>query len=130
MAAYLSPAWFDEVNDAARASAEVRSAAAGARVTVQQVVEGGPHGDVRYWLRVEDGTVEVGSGQAAHADATIRQSYETAVAVSRGDLAVEAALLAGQVRLSGDMGRLVENQRALAGVAGAFRAVRDRTTYE
>lgn len=127
---YLSPAWFEEVSAAARRSERLRPTAAGARVTIQQVVTGGPDGEVRYWVRLEDGAVEAGPGDAAErADATVTESYETAAAVSRGELEVEAALLAGRIRLSGDVGVLLRNQAALQAVGAAFAEVRDRTTY-
>ena len=129
MAAYLSPAWFEDVNEAARSSAELRSATAGARVTIQQVVTGGPTGEVRYWVRLHDGAVEAGPGDTEAPDATVTQSYETAVAVSRGDLAIEEALLEGRVRLGGDVAVLLRHAAALGGVAAAFGQVRDRTTY-
>lgn len=129
MAAYLSTAWFEEVNRVARADDRLARSTAGARVTVQQVVTGGPTGDVRYWVRVDDGAVEAGPGVAAQADATVSQSYETAVAVSRGELSVEQALLDGRVRLSGDVSVLLRHATALGGVAQAFGEVRERTTY-
>lgn len=130
MAAYLSPAWFDDVNAAAGHSAEVRATTAGARVTIQQVVTGGPAGDVAYWVRLDDGRVEAGPGRAEDPDATVTQSYETAVALSTGRLEVEAAILGGRIRLAGDVAALVRHHDALAGVAGAFDQVRRRTTYE
>lgn len=130
MAAYLSPAWFDEVNEAARTDLQLHPDSAGGRVTVQQIVTGGPGGEVRYWVRVDDGRLDIGTGAAEEPDATVTQSYETAAAVTRGELDVEAAILAGRIRLSGDVGVLVRHQAALRGVAGAFGAVRARTTYE
>lgn len=130
MAAYLSPAWFDEVNAAAVAAAGLRAGTAGARLTIQQVVTGGPSGDVAYWVDLDDGRVEAGLGRAGHPDATVAQSYETAVALSTGRLTVEAAIMGGRIRLSGDLGALVRHHDALAAVAGAFGEVRDRTTYE
>ena len=126
---YLTPAWFDAVNQEAAASEELRAATAGARVTLQQVVVGGPAGDVHYWVRVEDGTVEARPGEVSDPDATVTQSYATAVAVSRGELSVEAALLAGSIRLTGDVPLLVRHQAALQRVGGAFGGLRDRTTY-
>ena len=129
MAAYLSPAWFDDVNATARADASLPTATAGVHLVLQQVVSDGPAGDVRYWVRVEDGTVEAGPGAAPRPDAVVTQSYDTAVAVSRGALTVEGALLAGRTRLSGDIGLLVRHQAALLGVAAALGPVRERTTY-
>lgn len=129
MAAYLSPAWFDDINESARTDDGLRTVTAGARVTIQQVVTGGPAGDVRYWVRVDDGSVEAGPGDAEEPDATVVQSFDTAVGMSRGELAVEDALLAGRARLAGDVGVLVRHQAALQGVAAALGAVRARTTY-
>lgn len=129
MAPYLSQSWFDDVNTTARADAGLSAATAGAHVVLQQVVTGGPDGDVRYWVRVEDGAVDAGPGDAARPDAVITQSYDTAVAVSRGELTVEGAILVGRARLSGDIGLLVRHQAALLGVAAALGPVRDRTSY-
>ncbi|MGH9178313.1 MAG: SCP2 sterol-binding domain-containing protein, partial [Acidimicrobiales bacterium] len=106
------------------------TAVAGAGATIQQVVTGGPEGDVHYWVRVSDTGLEAGPGQADRPDATVTQSYETAAEVSQGRLGVEDAILAGRIRLSGDVALLVRHQAALQGVAGAFDQVRDRTTYE
>lgn len=129
MAAYLSPAWFDDVNATARADASLHTTTAGANVVLQQVVTGGPAGEVRYWVRVDDGVVEAGPGDATKPDAVVTQSYDTAAAVSRGELTVEDAILGGRARLRGDIGRLVHHQGALLGVAAALGPVRDRTTY-
>jgi hypothetical protein len=129
VAAYLSTAWFEDVNRAARADGALAGATAGARVTIQQVVTGGPGGDVRYWVRVDDGVVEAGPGAAEAPDATVTQSYGTAVAISRGELSVDQALLEGRVRLSGDVPVLLRHAIALGGVAAAFGEVRNRTTY-
>lgn len=129
MADYLSPKWLDDLNGAARSDDGLRAATAGAHVVIQQVVTDGPAGDVRYWVRVDDGSVEVGPGDAERPDAVVTQSYDTAVAVSRGDLAVEDALLAGRARLTGDVGLLVRNQAALLGVAAALGAVPGHTVY-
>ena len=127
---YLSRAWFDDVNRVAKASAVIGAAGEGSPVTIQQVVTGRPSGDVRYWVRVGGGAVEVGPGEASGADATVTQSYETAVAVSTGRLAVEDALREGRIRIGGDVALLARNQAALIGVGGALSSVHEHTTYE
>ena len=129
LAAYLSQGWFDDANEVARGDGRLRAATAGARVTIQQVVTGGPDGDVPYWVRVDDGSVETGPGRAAAPDATVSQSYATAAALSRGELSVEDALLAGRARITGDVAALVRHQTALLHVATALDHVRARTTY-
>lgn len=131
MARYLSPAWFAEVEAAARARrpSPRPGVAVGGTLTLQQVVTGGPEGDVRYWLRVGDDTLVVGVGDAA-ADVTLVQSWETAVSVATGTASSEAAFLAGRVRLTGDLGALVTHQAALQRLDAVFAEVRARTSYE
>jgi alkyl sulfatase BDS1-like metallo-beta-lactamase superfamily hydrolase len=128
VARYLTPEWFEELNSAAR-SDEVRAAAVGARLSLQQIVTGGPGGDVRYWVRLDDGTVEAGLGDAEDRDATVTQSWDTAVAVMAGDLDVQTALMRGQVRISGNVAPLIEAQAAMEAVTAAFQRVRQGTSY-
>ena len=130
MARYLSEQWFEEVNAATGQSHRPATRGDGAGLTLQQVVTGTPFGEVRYWVRVRDGSLEAGLGEAGSPDATVSQSYETAVAVVTGQLSVQAALMAGRIRLSGRMSALVEQREALEGIDAAFADVRRRTTYE
>lgn len=133
MVRYLSQEWFDEVNEAARRSTALKAATAGVRLTLQQVVTGTPDGDVRYWLRIDDGSVEARLGAAAAGeaspDATVTQSYETAAAVIRGELSTEEAFLGGRIRLRGDIGVLLRHQSMLNKLGQAFDEVHGRTEY-
>ena len=129
VARYLSPAWFEEVNAAARRSPLAGARASGARLTVQQVVTDGPEGEVRYWVHLEEGVVRTGLGNAPDADATVRQSYQTAVALVTGELSVQSALMAGRVRLSGDVGALLDHQEVLGEAGAAFADVHRHTSY-
>ena len=130
MARYLSAEWFEEVNEAASASRDLVEATRNADVTLQQVVTGGPGGEVRYWLRVDHGQVRAVRGEAPAAHATVTQSYDTAVAVSTGALSAEAALLRGRIRVTGDLGMLAVHERVLENLHHAFADVRRRTVYE
>ena len=128
MARYLSAEWFEDVTAAARERPSAH-AAPPAQLTLQQVVTGGPDGDVRYWVRLHDGRVESGLGDAPFPDATISQSYDTAVAVVTGELSVQAALMSGEIRRSGDMATLIHTQEALHGLDAAFSEVRRGTSF-
>ncbi len=130
MVRYLSAQWFDEVNAATGQDRAAATLAGSARLTLQQVVAGTPDGDVRYWVRVHDGAVEAGLGEADSPDATVTQSYDTAVAVVTGQLSVQAALMAGRIRLAGKMSALIEHQEALERIDAAFADLRRRTTFE
>ena len=129
MSRYLSPEWFGEINAAASQSEEIGKATAGAHLTLQQVVTGGPEEEVRYWVRVADGSVEAGLGDAQAPDATIIQAWDTAVALVSGELDVQTALMSGRVRISGNMAPLMEHQGALEGVNAALAQVRESTDY-
>jgi alkyl sulfatase BDS1-like metallo-beta-lactamase superfamily hydrolase len=128
VARYLSPEWFEEVNAAARQcpSTEVAEPAG---LTLQQVVTGGPDGDVRYWVRLAGGTVAAGLGEAESPDATISQSYDTAVAVLTGAARVQTVLMSGDMRLSGNVAALIDHQEVLQGLDAALADVRRRTSY-
>ena len=56
-----------------------------------------PAGEVRYWLRIGDGTASVSLGDAQNAEVTIRQSYETSAQVNRGELDGAKAFTQGKV---------------------------------
>ena len=128
MARYLSPEWFEEVNAAARQRPSTEGAGQG-RLTLQQVVTGGPDGDVRYWVRLAEGTVVAGLGEARSPDATITQSYDTAVAVVTGEARVQTVLMSGDIRLSGNVATLMDHQEALQGLDSVLADVRRRTSY-
>ncbi len=130
---YLSDSWFRAVNEAARSSTALQQVTAGAHLTLQQVVTGGPEGDVSYWLLIDDGTVEAVPGEGPQGervpDVTVTQSYETAAAVNRGELSTQDAFLDGRIRLRGDIPVLVRHQNVLNGIGEAFSEVRRQTEY-
>lgn len=128
MARYLSPEWFDDLNAAARQRADP-AAGGPSRLSLQQVVTGSPEGDVRYWVRLDEGRVTAGLGEAEAPDAVVSQSYETAVGVARGDVRVQAALMSGEISLTGNIATLIDHQDALRGFDATFSELRGRTSY-
>jgi hypothetical protein len=108
------------------------------RLTLQQVVtgvdrpgvEGAPEKtEVRYHLVVEDGRLSVRPGQAPAPDLTLTQSYELAVALSRGDTNAQQALSSGHLKVSGKVELLVRHARALTSLADIYAELRDATAY-
>ena len=128
MARYLSPEWFDDLNAAARQRTQAAPAGP-ARLSLQQVVTDSPDGDVRYWVRLDEGTVRAGLGEAESPDAVISQSYQTAVGVVRGEIRVQTALMSGDIRLTGNIATLIEHQEAIRGLDATFSELRERTSY-
>src|ERR1700754_2391370 len=58
---YLSQEWIDAYNDALAGDA-VRGALKGKNATIQMVISDAPEGEIRYWLRIEDGGAAAGLG--------------------------------------------------------------------
>jgi putative sterol carrier protein len=127
--AYLSPAWLSALQDAADASSTLPGATAGMHLVVQQVVTGGPDGDVAYHVIVDDGRTTVRAGRADDPTITFTQDRDTARAVSRGELSAQGAFMAGRIRIRGDLPALVAQQDALLRVDDIFASVRATTEY-
>jgi hypothetical protein len=129
VARYLSTEWLGELDSAAAGDSGLQAATAGHRLTVQHVVTGGPDGDIRFHVDIDDGAVHVRPGDAGDPTVTFTQSLDTATAVSRGELSAQGAFMLGRLRVSGDLPALVTHHDALVGVDDVFRSVRDRTSW-
>ena len=120
---YLSPEWIDAYNAAVAADDAVRKALKGKSAVIQMVVAEAPAGEVRYSLRIGDGTASVSLGDAADAEVTIRQSYETSAQVNKGELDGAKAFTQGKVKISGKMIKMMQLQRPLAEVQRALNTI-------
>ncbi|MDP8988268.1 MAG: SCP2 sterol-binding domain-containing protein [Actinomycetota bacterium] len=129
MPRFLSPEWMEEASAAAATSPELAEAGAGVRLVVQQVVTGGPAGDVRYVVSLGDGEARVRAGDAADADVTFTTDWETAVAVATGSSSAQDAFTSGRLRVRGDVTALLRHGRAFDGLHALFAGLRERTTY-
>jgi putative sterol carrier protein len=95
---------------------------------LEHLVADGPDGDIRYHVCLSDAGATVVRGPAATADVTFAEDYATAAAVASGSLSAAAALLAGRIRVAGDVATLVEHQPLLR-ADPLPPAVRAATTY-
>jgi putative sterol carrier protein len=123
MADYLSPAWFEAAARAVAADADLAAASRGARLVVQQTVDD-DGARVVWHIRFEDGSVQLLTGPAADADVTFRCDRATASAVHEGRTSAQAAFMAGQLRVGGDVGVLLAHQGLLAGLHDALGPLR------
>jgi hypothetical protein len=119
---FLSPEWLE------RMASATAGASPGATLSIRQTVTGGPDGDVEYILRLAGGTVtfEPGPGDA---DVHLRCDYETAAAVSRGELSPAMAFAAGRLHVQGSVTALVAHQDVFAGLGSLLAGVAEATTY-
>ena len=112
MPAFLSAEWV------ALLRRTVAAVDAASPVRIEQVVTGGPDGEVRY-------DVTVGSPADGPPDVIVELPYDVAVALARGVVAPQDALSAGTIRVRGDLRRLPD----ATAFTEALGAVRDQTTF-
>jgi hypothetical protein len=135
MSRFLSPDWFAEVGRQAPAPSGTE-ATDESRLTLEQVVHGTPDGDVRYRVVVGSGTAHIEpplasspNGGPGPPDLTIACDWATAVAMAQGALSAQAALMAGRLRVRGNLARLSGRGADLIGLDPVPEDVRRHTTY-
>lgn len=108
-ALFLSPTWAASLPDLA-----VDAPTAGPSLGVDQIVTGGPDGDVVVRYQLDDGQVtscEVVTGKtppAPVAPVVLTNTYRDAVALVQGELDINAAFMSGQMKVAGDTGPLLD----------------------
>jgi hypothetical protein len=121
---FLSPEWLD-------AAAELAATVPvdGVRpATVLQRVTGGPDGDHTHRI-VVDGILSLRPGTGDHADVTLTESWDTAVAINRGTLTPHRAVMSGLVLVEGDLEMISLLAPVFTGIAAALDGLRAGTTF-
>jgi putative sterol carrier protein len=116
---FLSPEWADALTEAVNRDEAFAAAAAGQRARIQQVITT-TDGEARYWTTIEDGKIAMGMGDLDAPDATIRQSYDTAVALAKRELSPVTGFMMGKIKVEGNMGMLMGLADALGKLADAM----------
>ena len=119
---FLSQGWADTLTEQLNASDAFKEAAAGKQATIQQVIGDGER-DTHYWIRIADAAIAMGLGDTESPDATITQSYETAVALAKSELSPVTAFMTGKIKIAGNMGKLLGLQGALAQLPPAMAKI-------
>ncbi|HSJ51004.1 MAG TPA: SCP2 sterol-binding domain-containing protein [Actinomycetota bacterium] len=113
---FLSDEWTVELKQRLNDSDAFRAAAGSTNATIQNVIAA-PDGQKRYWIKIADGAVDLGAGDAQQPDATIEQDYDTAAALARSELNPVTAFMTGKIRINGSMMLLMQLQGALTELA-------------
>lgn len=119
---FLSDEWAQALTTQLNASDDFREAASGHDATIQQVITGGPEA-MRYWIRIVDRTIDMGVGDAEDPDATITQSYDTAVTLAKSEVSPVTAFMTGKIKVTGNMGLLLGLQGVLTQLPTAMRSI-------
>ena len=118
---FLSPEWAAALTTELNANESFREASAGQRAKIQQVITGSD--EAHYWITFEDGTIDMGVGDVEAPDATITQSYETAVKLAKSELSAVTAFMTGKIKIGGNMGLLLGLQGALTHLPTAMEKI-------
>lgn len=122
MPSFLSPQWLERLSALAGGDQVGPDAA-----IVQQVVTGGPDGDVTFFLEIDGSSVRATPGRNERAGITLTESWDTAVRLHTGRLTAREAFLGGLIRVRGDVRLMVEVAAGLSGLGPSLAGLRDDT---
>ncbi len=126
---YLSLEWIESLRDKVAASTDLSTLANDYSINVTQVVTDGPEGTITYHLSVGNGGASFGAGAAANEDVRMEQSWDTAVAVATGETNALDVFIKGEVRITGDVQKLIASEPVFAALDAVFEDVRAHTVY-
>lgn len=113
MSKFLSEEWANDVTTALNNHEGFKNAIGAADLGIQFHTEGGPDDDVDYYLKSSGGTSNMALGTLDDADVTVKQSYETATQIAKGDLNTQTAFMTGKLKVSGNLAKLMMHQAAI-----------------
>jgi putative sterol carrier protein len=126
---YLSLEWIEALRDKVAANTDLSALANEHSINVTQVVTDGPEGTVTYHFAVGDGSASFGAGPASHEDVRMEQSWGTAVAIATGQANAQEVFIKGDVRITGDVQKLIASEPVFAALDAVFDDVRTHTVY-
>ena len=117
---FLSDEWVSATTDVLNADDAFRARIADVDLRIQFNVREVPErGDVGYHVAFADGLATVTPGVLDEADVVVSNNYETAAAISKGELNTQAAFMTGRLKVSGQLAKLLANQGALTNYSAA-----------
>ncbi len=120
MAQFLTKDWLSALTETLNAHDGFKDAIATVDLTLQFEVTDAPEGsESRYYIAVAEGAAQAAAGDTDEPDATITNNYETATAISKGELNTQMAFMTGKLKVSGNMAKLMMNQAMLTQFAEA-----------
>jgi putative sterol carrier protein len=119
---FLSEEWAKTVTEALNSSDSFKQAAGSQSAKLNNVVNT-PEGEKNWYFKLEGGQSELGVGELPDAEATLTSDYDTAAAISKGELSGTAAFMSGRLKTSGDMMKLMQLQGLFGALPQALQGV-------
>jgi putative sterol carrier protein len=110
---FLSEEWASQVTAALNSHQGFKNAIGDADLSIQFGTTEAPDGDVDYYLQAGGGNATMAIGTLEGADVTVKQSYDTAKAISTGELNTQTAFMTGKLKVSGNLAKLMMHQNAI-----------------
>jgi len=110
---FLSEEWASEVTTALNNHQGFKNAIGDADLSIQFSTTEAPDGEVDYYLQAGGGNATMAIGTLEGADVTVKQSYDTAKAISTGELNTQTAFMTGKLKVSGNLAKLMMHQGAI-----------------
>ena len=114
MSKFLSEEWAADVTRVLNEHDGWKNAIGTASLGIKFETEDGPDGAVDYYLSAENGQTTMALGRLESPDVTVKQSYDTATAISKGEMNTQMAFMTGKIKVSGNLAKLMQHQAAIA----------------
>jgi putative sterol carrier protein len=118
---FLSDEWAGEVSAILNSHPGFKSAIANADLGIVYNVTGTASGDISYFLKTSGGTADLGLGTVDSPDVTVGSTYDTAAAISKGDLNTQTAFMTGKLKVGGNLAKLMMHQAVINQWAAAVK---------
>lgn len=129
MAQFLSREWIEELDAAARSASSPVADVGNRTIVIQQVVREAPGGEARYYLEIGPGGMRVRPGSAEAPALTLLTHYDMARALQTGRANAQEALLAGHLKIRGELELVAGREKLFVALDDVFASVRAGTTY-
>lgn len=123
MSKFLSEEWAADVTRVLNEHDGWKNAIGTASLGIQFETEDGPDGAVDYYLSAENGQTTMALGRLESPDVTVKQSYDTATAISKGEMNTQMAFMTGKIKVSGNLAKLMMHQRAIGEWGAAVKDI-------
>jgi putative sterol carrier protein len=113
MSKFLSEEWAQEATNALNDHEGFKNAIGAADLGIQFSTTDAPGGEVDYYLSTSGGNATLALGTLEGADVTVKQNYDTAAAIAKGELNTQTAFMTGKLKVSGNLAKLMMHQNAV-----------------